>query len=537
MRYRNAGSSRQTLPEKEESTCIRSPSSTDTPILENILPRELKGSSAQFRQVLSRQLKFQAKKLFIRQIHRNDVEKKRIADLLLESKRKIKLALFRDENYRELVKRVRKYQLDQKAIQLERRCTRIINRQLKAGIREQSLKRDKEKYEKAKSHREYFEDIQREKRSRNTSKPQDAEKPYNHLFRFDVEKRKFFDEFIKHGLEFTSENSDSNEFSNDIEFSFPFIEYCCPTIEEVDSSKKFKLPTINPMNIQEWFDRVMMELRAENPKYSSMLQYGLPKWMSIAEEVSIRMLLNAGNEADVSIHEAVINAAFRTVAATRAYTALDLKEREKDFQFFNAKLYGLLERACIQCPEALVYIKIDLKNFQELGGDITKISGRALLNNLVLKFNRDTTRTKGEKLKAFYGKRLHDYQCNTGTALCTSLEKDAIELVRVGEFSEESVPNHLMDRFIDAINNDTSYSGLCGVLRARREDILGGLTWEALKEIVRRDDVDRVSRVPKRDKYYSASASEYRGKFQGKSSRPRKFFKPRNQAQSIQEVK
>jgi hypothetical protein len=60
---------------------------TDLPILEGILPKEFKGSSTNFRQVLARQLKFQAKKLYIRQIHRNDAEKKKVEDLILESKK------------------------------------------------------------------------------------------------------------------------------------------------------------------------------------------------------------------------------------------------------------------------------------------------------------------------------------------------------------------------------------------------------------------------------------------------------------------
>ena len=79
---------------------------------------------------------------------------------------------------------------------------------------------------------------------------------------------------------------------------------------------------------------------------------------------------------------------------------------------------------------------------------------------------------------------------------CALLWKRMLELTRVGEFSEESIPNRLMDRFIDAINDVHRYHGLCGVLRARREDIMGGLSWEALKQVVRKDDIDRSS-----DKY------------------------------------
>ena len=71
------------------------------------------------------------------------------------------------------------------------------------------------------------------------------------------------------------------------------------------------------------------------------------------------------------------------------------------------------------------------------------------------------------------------------------LEKDSIELLRLEEFNPANVGPKLIDRFIDAINEDPKYIGLAGHLRTQREDAINGLTWTRLKAIVKKDDIDR----------------------------------------------
>ena len=83
---------------------------------------------------------------------------------------------------------------------------------------------------------------------------------------------------------------------------------------------------------------------------------------------------------------------------------------------------------------------------------MTRLNGRNLLDSIVELFNRDTIRTKGEKLKTFYTRTMSDFK--RGMDLVTTLEKDSIELVRLGEFSLDSVEPKLIDRFIDAINDE-----------------------------------------------------------------------------------
>jgi len=80
-----------------------------------------------------------------------------------------------------------------------------------------------------------------------------------------------------------------------------------------------------------------------------------------------------------------------------------------------------------------------------------------------------------------------------GMDLVKTLEKDSIELVRLGEFSLDSVEPKLIDRFIDAINDEPRYLGLVGHLRSQREDNVNGLAWTKVKRIVKKDDIDRGS--------------------------------------------
>jgi hypothetical protein len=139
--------------------------------------------------------------------------------------------------------------------------------------------------------------------------------------------------------------------------------------------------------------------------------------------------------------------------------------------------------------QAQVFLEKRIDEYQSAGGDLTRLNGRSLLNEIVELFNRDTIRTKGEKLKTFYTRSMSDFK--RGMDLVTALERDSIELIRLGEFDINSVEPKLIDRFIDAINDEPRYLGLVGHLRSQREDIINGLTWIKVKSIVKKDDIDR----------------------------------------------
>ena len=244
----------------------------------------------------------------------------------------------------------------------------------------------------------------------------------------------------------------------------------------------------------EWRKKVAIELRADNPNYTTVLQYDRPRWYTSDEETKIRALLQPvapPNIAVANLHEAVVDPLYRRAQATTAYNLINFNEREEKYNFYNCKLHGLIEKACSNSIQAQVFLEKRLDDFQAAGGDMTKLNGKVLLDAIVELFNRDTIRTKGEKLKTFYTRTMSDYK--RGMDLVTTLEKDSIELVRLGEFSLDSVEPKLIDRFIDAINDEPRYLGLVGHLRSQREDIVNGLTWTKVKSIVKKDDIDRDS--------------------------------------------
>jgi len=291
----------------------------------------------------------------------------------------------------------------------------------------------------------------------------------------------------------------SEEISSEIQDN---QEYCFPFVEEAKNQRsKFKLPEINVHNIIEWREKVLVELRAENPNFTIVLQYEQPRWYSSVEDARIRQLLNpvpAGAVPIADLHAAVTDLAYRRPAATAAYNLLNFSEREEKYIFYNSKLYGLIEKSCEACLEAVVFLKQRMVAFEVAGGDLTNLNGRTLLVDIVELFKRDTIRTKGEKIKSFYSRCIGDPGCRKGMDLCTVLEKDSIELLRLEEFNEATVGPKLIDRFIDAINEDQKYNGLVGHLRTQREDPVNGLTWTRLKAIVKKDDIDRDADLSKR---------------------------------------
>ena len=268
---------------------------------------------------------------------------------------------------------------------------------------------------------------------------------------------------------------------------YPFVES-----SSSEQKSKIKLPELNTHNVIEWKKKVAIELRAENPNFTIVLQYSRPRWYSAEEEAKIRALLHpvvAPNVAVDDLHEAVVDQLYRRAPATAAYNLIDFQDREEKYYYFNCKLHGLIEKACSNSIQAQVFIEKRLDEFQSAGGDMTRLNGRNLLDSIVELFNRDTIRTKGEKLKTFYTRTMSDFK--RGMDLVTTLEKDSIELVRLGEFSLDSVEPKLIDRFIDAINDEPRYLGLVGHLRSQREDLVNGLTWTKVKSIVKKDDIDR----------------------------------------------
>jgi len=282
----------------------------------------------------------------------------------------------------------------------------------------------------------------------------------------------------------------SQESNDKLSYCFPFV----LEAETKEQKSKFKLPDINVHNVIEWKESVLVELRAENPNYTVVLQYDQSRWYSSIENNRIRLLLNpvaAGNVPIADLHAAVIDPQYRRPAATAAYNLLNFNEREEKYNFFNSKLYGLIEKSCSKSLEAVVFLKQRMARYIEADGDLTNLNGKLLLVDIVELFKRDTIRTKGEKVKTFYNRLIGDQGCRKGMELCTVLEKDSIELLRLEEFTHDSVGPKLIDRFIDAINEDPKYNGLVGHLRTQREDAVNGLIWTRLKAIVKKDDIDR----------------------------------------------
>jgi len=200
-----------------------------------------------------------------------------------------------------------------------------------------------------------------------------------------------------------SETSQSGYLSfhenSDVHYCFPFVES-----SSSEQKSKFKLPEINVHNVIEWRESVLVELRAENPNYTIVLQYDQPRWYSTAEDARIRLLLNpvpAGAVPIANLHAAVTDAIYRRAQATAAYNLINFGEREEKYIYYNSKLYGLIEKACAKSLEAVIFLKQRMTTFIEGGGDLTNLDGRTLLVDIVELFKRDTIRTKGEKVKTF----------------------------------------------------------------------------------------------------------------------------------------
>ena len=149
--------------------------------------------------------------------------------------------------------------------------------------------------------------------------------------------------------------------------------YCCPFVQETESKEqksKFKLPEVNVYNIIEWREHILVELRAENPNYTIVLQYDNGRWYSTNENTRIRLLLTPvaiGNIPIGDLHAAVVDPQYRRQAATTAYNLINFNEREEKYNFYNSKLYGLIEKACSKSLEAVVFLKQRMAAFIEAG--------------------------------------------------------------------------------------------------------------------------------------------------------------------------
>ena len=137
---------------------------------------------------------------------------------------------------------------------------------------------------------------------------------------------------------------------------FPFVE------TSSENKAKLRLAEINALNIIEWKKKVAIELRADNPNYTTVLQCDQPRWYSAEENTKIRALLHpviVSNVEIANLHEAVVDPMYRRAPAT---AALILTIVKKNIIFTIASFTALSKRHVRAINKLKCSLRIDLMN-------------------------------------------------------------------------------------------------------------------------------------------------------------------------------
>lgn len=173
--------------------------------------------------------------------------------------------------------------------------------------------------------------------------------------------------------------------------------------------------------------------------------------------------------------------------ASRAYMRDEVRGRIRKYREANSMLHGLIEIACAHNAEVHCFIKAKITGYTP--EELQHLKGNVLLKEIVTKFHRDTPASLSLKLSEFHSMTLSHKYRNAHTFL-VALEEAGAELVRLGGIDSDKLSELLTSRLIAGIRR--RYEALAHSIELKRSEI-DGISWEAVKALVRRIDIDAIS--------------------------------------------
>jgi len=172
---------------------------------------------------------------------------------------------------------------------------------------------------------------------------------------------------------------------------------------------------------------------------------------------------------------------------SREYFRTEVRLRVRKYREANSMLHGLIEMACAQNAEVHCFIKAKITSYT--AEELQSLKGNALLREIVTKFHRDTPASLSLKLSEFHSMTLsHKYR--NAHAFLVALEETGAELVRLGGIDSDKLPDLLTSRLVAGIRR--RYESLAHSIELKRSEP-DGITWDTVKALVRRIDIDAVS--------------------------------------------
>lgn len=153
---------------------------------------------------------------------------------------------------------------------------------------------------------------------------------------------------------------------------------------------------------------------------------------------------------------------------SRKYFHTNIKPRIRKYRKANSQLFSLLQN----------------------------LKGNLLLDEIVLKFHRNTAATLSTKLSEFHSMSLTG-KYRTAHAFLIALEEAGAELVRLGGIEPSKLHELLIGRLVTGIRR--RHEALAHSIELMRLERNGNLFWDTVKTLVRRIDIDALT-TPQNEK-------------------------------------
>ena len=299
-----------------------------------------------------------------------------------------------------------------------------------------------------------------------------------------------------------------------------------PVIDE--NKKGIKLPVYpsNPAKRIAFIEVVETELRASSQKFSEVLAFPHPDWITTEEEARLRPVLrniaNGINQANVPIREAIISHA--TAQSKAILDDMQFKERKQDYLAYNHRLFGLLQKSAQE--------NLTIKNhIQQYLNELTpeqkiSLNGRRLFEFMKTQTDEVSEQYKIERLSEYLSLKIRPNQ--SATEFIAEIEKRALELKRLGKLNNATFEEEAVEKICFGLTNNSDYHNLLMGIRLKLSDNAAAITFDKVKEQIENFDISL--KMTKKAKY--ASRSKPSGGFK-KSFKSAKKNKPAAEANFV----
>ena len=267
--------------------------------------------------------------------------------------------------------------------------------------------------------------------------------------------------------------------------------------ENAKSSRSKDFPIFNRSDLIQWVKMVKLFQQQRSANAYLILVQEDARTFTPSEQSSVRAMLRTGHAAELNFDVAI--ATYSTGESIKYCTTI----KEKAIRKYHEEqqiLWANITKSVQGDIGARMYIDELVEKMSDT--ERMQMRGTELLKLLPARFTKDTAIERQRLQRNFLALQMKPGQ--NATRFCSVIEDSFLRLVQLEEYNIKDIDKICVPRLLSALHDNDSYRELATAIQLQLDGVGVGtglitkITWDVIKIVVHKRDIDRISH--KRDR-------------------------------------